>query len=287
LKPPSFEYVAPVTIDGALAELARHGGEARPLGGGQSLVPLLNFRLAGPAVLVDLARIPGLTGIAIAPASIAIGAMTPTARLLDADMRAAAPLLAAAARLVGHPQIRSRGTVGGSVAHADPAAELPAAAVLTGATVRLASPSGHREVAAGDFFHDLFTTACEWDELVIGVTVPRLPAAAGWGFREFARRPGDFALAGAGVVLTLADEAVASVTIVAFGVGPVPIRVPAAEAALLGRTPTAGAVAEARAALAAAIAPGDSVHGSPAYRRRVAGVLLERAIGDALRRAGA
>ena len=283
MKPPAFEYVAPSTIDGALAELSRYDGEARPLAGGQSLVPLLNFRLAGPAVLVDLRRIPALAGVTIDESSILVGAMTPTARLLEADVRAGSPLLAAAARLVGHPQIRSRGTVGGSIAHADPAAELPAVALLCGATVHLAGPSGRRELGAAEFFRDLFTTACAWDEIVVGVTFPLLAAGAGWGFRELARRPGDFALAGVATTLTLWDGAVDDIAIVAFGVGSTPVRAPAAEAALRGRGPTAEAMSEARLALEEAISPGDSLHGSGAYRRRVTGVLLERALGDALR----
>jgi carbon-monoxide dehydrogenase medium subunit len=285
VKPPRFDYTAPSTLGEALGDLSAGDGDARPLGGGQSLVPLMNFRLGQPGALVDLGRIPELVGVSVDGAAITVGAMTPTARLLATEVAAASPVLAAAARLVGHPQIRSRGTVGGSIAHADPAAELPAVAVLTEAAIEITGPRGRREVAAEEFFEGLFATACDWDELVTAVRFPRLADRTGWGFREFARRPGDFALAGVGVTLTLAGDAVASIAVVAFGVGATPVRARAAEDALRGQVPTAAVVAQSRAALTAAIDPGDTLHGSGAYRRRITGVLFERAIGDALRTA--
>lgn len=289
MKPPRFEYTAPASLDAALSEVAKGDGDARPLAGGQSLVPLMNFRLATPDVVVDLGRIPELEGVSFDGSSITVGAMTPTARLVAGDVAARSPVLAAAAQLVGHPQIRSRGTVGGSIAHADPAAELPAVALLAGATVEIAGPRGGREVAAEDFFEGLFATRCDWDELVVAIRFPQLAVGTGWGFREFARRPGDFALAGVGATLTLAGDVIAAVEAVAFGVGPTPVRARTAEAALRDQIPSAAVVAEASAALMSAIDPGDTLHGSGEYRRRITGVLFERAIGDALRtvRAGA
>ena len=274
MKPPAFDYVAPASLDEALSALTAGDGNARPLAGGQSLIPVLNFRLGAPDVLVDLGRIPELVGVD----GEVVAAMTPTARLL-----AAQPVLAAAARLVGHPQIRSRGTVGGSIAHADPAAELPAVAVLTGATVELTSLRGRRSVAAEDFFLGLFETVCEWDELVTAVRFPGLPETARWGFREFARRPGDFALAGIGTTVELDGNTIAAVRVVAFGVTPTPLRMRAAEESLAGREPTGSVLAEARTALTEALDPADTPHGSGSYRRHVAGVLFERALADALR----
>lgn len=287
MKPPRFDYSAPATLEQALAELADGDGEARPLAGGQSLVPLLNFRLGAPGKLVDLGAIAELTGVAIEPERIVVAAMTPTARLVEPDVAAASPLLAAAARQVGHPQIRSRGTVGGSIAHADPAAELPAIAVLCGATVELTGPRGRRDVAAADFFQGVFSTACEWHELVTAVRFPRLAPGTGWGFVEFARRPGDFALAGIGVTATSAGEEIEDVAVVAFGLGPSPVRGHAAEEALRGRAPTPDVFAAAGTALAAELDPADTLHGSREYGLRLAGVLLGRALADALKTPGA
>jgi carbon-monoxide dehydrogenase medium subunit len=282
MKPPRFEYSAPATLAEALSAIVEGEGEARPLAGGQSLIPLLNFRLAAPATLVDLGRLPELVGIAVDDSKVAVGAMTPTARLQEARVAAAAPLIAAAARLVGHPQIRHRGTVGGSIAHADPAAELPAVAVLIDAEIEIQGPRGRRVVAAEDFFAGLFTTACDWDELVTAVRFPLLADGTGWGFREFARRPGDFAIAGVGLTASLRDGVVDGIRAVAFGVGGVPIRARGAEEALRGRPPTSEVVGEAAAALTREIEPADTLHGSGEYRRHVAGVLFERALEDAL-----
>lgn len=286
MKPPAFDYVAPTTVDDAIAEISKHDGEARPLGGGQSLVPMLNFRLAAPAVLVDLGRIPTLAGVSITPSHVRIAAMTPTARLLQHDVELASPVLTAAARLVAHPQIRSRGTVGGSIAHADPAAELPAVALLTGASVHLAGPGGEREVQADAFFKGMFTTACEWDEIVVGIDFPLVNTGAGWGFREFVRVAGGFAIVGVGTMLTLQDGSVSSIVIVVFGVGATPLRVSGAESTLLSQLPSATAVSDARHVLEEEIVPIDSINGSPGYKRHVAGVLFEKAVGDALARTG-
>jgi carbon-monoxide dehydrogenase medium subunit len=282
VKPPRFEYQAPASLDEALGLLTEHQGEARPLAGGQSLLPLLNFRLAQPSALIDLNRIPSLAGIATDGPSLSVGAMTRTAQLITEDIARTYPILAAAARLVGHPQIRARGTVGGSLAHADPAAELPAVALLLDATVRLQGPGGRRDVRAVDFFEGLFSTACAWDELVAGVLFPPIARDTGWGFREFARRPGDFALAGVGTLLALEGGVIASIRIVAFGVGVVPLRANAAEGVLLQNSPDVDVLAAARDAIAEEVAPSGSLHGSSDYRRHLTGVLLERSVEDAL-----
>lgn len=282
MKPPLFDYRAPTSVAEAVGLLAELGPDARPLAGGQSLVPLLNFRLARPGALVDLNRIPSLQELTVGPRSVEVGAMVRTARLVADNVATASPLLAAAARLVGHPQIRTRGTVGGSIAHADPAAELPAAALLLGATVRLEGPRGRRDIAAADFFHGLLWTACEPDELVVAVSFPRLEPGTGWSFVEFSRRPGDFALAGVGVTLTVDGSRLASVSVVAFGVGGTPVRAERAEAALVGRPVNASSLAAASEAIVDEVAPSDSLHGSSAYRRHLTGVLLERAVREAV-----
>lgn len=201
-------------------------------------------------------------------------------------MEAACPVLSAAARLVAHPQIRNRGTVGGSIANADPAAELPAVALLTGASIRLAGPSRERTVTASSFFKGMFTTACAFDEIVAGVDFPLTRREAGWGFIEFARRPGDFALAGVGALLELQDGVVCSSVVVVFGVGPTAVRSASAEKALLGNSPSAKTLSAARRALEEEILSDDTVLGSGAYRRRIAGALFERVIADAVSRAG-
>jgi carbon-monoxide dehydrogenase medium subunit len=280
MKPPAFDYVAPSTTSEAIATLVRHAGEARPLSGGQSLVPMLNFRLIAPEVLVDLTRIDGMSSIEITRDTVQVGATTRTARLLDSAVANALPLLSTAARLVAHPQIRSRGTVGGSIANADPAAELPAVALLTGASIRIEGPDGVRAVPAADFFKGMFTTACGFDEIVVGIDFPRPPKGAGWGFREFARRPGDFALAGVGALLLLERDMIAKATIVVFGVGGRPVRALAAERSLVGADRSA--IPNARAALETDLDPDDTMFGSAAYKRHISGELFERVVADAI-----
>lgn len=284
MKPPVFAYRAPENVAEAVSLLSELGADARPLAGGQSLVPLLNFRLARPSTLVDLGRITSLRELAIGPSSVEVGAMVRTARLLAPEVVAASPVLAAAAKMVGHPQIRSRGTVGGSIAHADPAAELPAVALLLGATIQLEGPNGRRDVDAEAFFRGVFWTACEADELVVRIVFPRFDRGTGWGFEEFSRRPGDFALAGVGVVLTLGDGAIVFARVVAFG-SSTPVRAERTEVVLLGRTVDAESIAAAREAIADEVEASDSLHGSAEYRRYLTGVLLERAVKAAVSRA--
>lgn len=282
MKPPIFDYVAPTTVAEAVAELARHGGEALPLAGGQSLIPMLNFRLLAPAMLVDLRRIAELSAVDIGPSRLFVGAMTRMARLLEPDIAAACPALAGAVRNVAHPQIRSRGTIGGSISNADPAAELPAVAILTGASMHLAGPDGSRTVDARDYFHGLFATACEWNEILVGVTFPVFPAGLGWGFREYARRPGDFAVAGVGILAMLQGQSFSSISVVSFGVGASATLMSATERACLGKSADQQTLKAARHVFDAELDAEGSAFASADFKRRVAGVLFEQALNEAV-----
>ena len=249
MKPPAFEYAAPRTVAEAAALLRASDGEAKLLAGGQSLMPLLAMRLARPSLLVDLGRIEELDYVREDAGSIAIGAMTTKTTVeRSALVRTRQPLLFDATRLIAHPQIRNRGTVGGSMAQADPAAEYPAAALALGATLRLASEGGERSVPAADFFLSALTTAIEPAEILTEVRVPMLAPNTGWSVLEIARRHGDFALAGTIVTLSARGRRIASARIVLFGVAPVPVRVRAGEAALVGEKPGAAAFERAGAA---------------------------------------
>jgi CO/xanthine dehydrogenase FAD-binding subunit len=226
VKPPPFDYVAPATLDEALGML---DDESRPLAGGQSLIPLLNFRLARPARLVDLGRLDALAGLGQSNGELRIGALTRQATLERSELIAERwPLLAQAVRHVGHPQIRNRGTVGGSVAHADPAAELPVALTALDARFHVRSVRGERTLAAGELFAGPLTTALEPDELLVEISVPPLPEASRTAFVEYARTHGDFALAGAAVVSSSERWAIAL-----LGAGSTPLRAAHAETALL------------------------------------------------------
>jgi carbon-monoxide dehydrogenase medium subunit len=285
MKPPPFDYLAPASIDEALTELTHGGSDAKLLAGGQSLIPLLNFRLAQPSLLIDLNRIPALAYIAPSPDGVALGAMTRQATVeRDHALASVQPLLTEAIGWVGHPAIRSRGTLGGSLAHADPAAELPAVAVCLGAELTLRSPRGQRAVTAEQFYTGYLTSVLEPDELLIEIWLPSLPPRTGQAWVEFARRHGDFALVGVAVSLTLdPDLRIEAARVVLAGVGGTPERSLEAEAALPGGQ-AERAVAAARAA-GASITPPADLHASSAYRARLAQVLTERAIGLAYERA--
>lgn len=281
MKPAPFRYVRPATLDEAVLLLAGAGGEAKLLAGGQSLVPMLNMRLARPALLVDLNAIAGLDGIrTLSGGGLAVGALVRHADLAASPaVRADAPLLAEAARHVGHVAIRNRGTLGGSLAHADPAAELPAAAVALEARLVLRGPRGSREVPATEFFRGLMATALAPDEILTEVLVP--PPGPGWAFAEVARRPGDFALAGIAAVLELAPgerRRITGARMVGFGVGGAPVRLRGAEDSLAGQVLDAGAAARAGTAAGESCDPPGDIHGSAEYRRHLAGVLTEDAV---------
>jgi carbon-monoxide dehydrogenase medium subunit len=278
MKPAPFSYHRPASLDETWALLEREP-DARVLAGGQSLVPALNMRLATPAALVDINRLPGLDAIRVGPAGLAIGALCrqETARGSPLVAREA-PLLAQALPHVGHLAIRTRGTVGGSVALADPAAELPACLVALDAVVRVASRRGTREVAAGDFFRGVYTTALEPGELVVEVVIPPRRPGARDAFLELSRRHGDYALVGLAVHADLTAGAVDDLRIVCCGVGSTPVRARGAEAALRGRRPDAAAVQAAQEALGGELDPPADVHASAALRRHLARVLLARAL---------
>ena len=288
MKPPPFEYHAPASLDEALALLAQHGDEAKALAGGQSLIPVLNFRLARPSVLVDLNRIGELAGIE-ANGTLRIGAMTrQRAAERSAEVAGLAPLLREALFSVAHPQIRTRGTVGGSLAHADPAAELPAVMLALEARFRLRRASAERTLAAAEFFTGLFTTALALDELLVGIDIPAPPARSGSAFVEVARRHGDFALVGVAAMVSLdASGAFSEARLAYVNAGPGPFRSARAEAVLRGQRPDAELFRAAAEAAHGDARPASDVHASADYRRQLVRVLTERALARASERAAA
>jgi len=284
MKPAPFAYVAPAGLAEALTLVREYGSEGKVLAGGQSLVPLLAMRLARPAVLIDLNRVRRLDYIR-AGAEIRIGAMTRqrTAELSPV-VRRRLPLLAEALSYVGHPQIRNRGTIGGTLAHADPSAELPAVLAALDGRVVLRSHRGTRTLGPDEFFLSYLTTALEPDELLVEVRLP-VHNRMGSAFVEIARRHGDYALVGVAALLEMTGSRVAQARLVFTGVGAVPVRIPELEQALAGRALDDAALAEAGRIASARLDPEGDIHASAAYRREVAGVLAERALRLAAERA--
>lgn len=290
MKPAPFEYYEPDTVDEAVALLEAHPFEAKALAGGQSLVPAMNFRLAMPAILVDLNRLPELDTIAVAPdGTLRIGAMT-RQRAVERSpiVTARAPLLQEAMPHIAHPQIRNRGTVGGSLAHADPSAELPALMVALEARIACQGSRGTRWVPAREFFVGLFATALEPGELLVDIAIPPPTAGTGWAFEEVARRHGDFALAGAAAVVTIDEGGVCgSARVVLFGVGEGPVVAAQATAGLPGRRLDEAAILDAGGRVAGDIDPPSDLHASSAYRRQLCRVLVQRTLARAATRAAA
>lgn len=291
MKPPPFKYYAPTSLAEALTRLAEHGGEAKALAGGQSLIPTMNFRLAQPEALVDLNHIPELSYIR--PSSdggLAIGAMTRHRQVeRSALIKERAPLIYETMPFIAHPQIRNRGTFGGSLAHADPAAELPAVTTVLDARFVIQSKRGKREVPAQEFFVDLFTTSLEPEELLVEVILPPQPARTGYAFREVSRRHGDYALVGAAASVTL-DRAgqCESARLVYFSVGPGPVEAVQASALLTGQALTPAAIeAAAETAASADIDPSGDIHASAGYRRHLAKVLARQVLEEAGKQAKA
>jgi carbon-monoxide dehydrogenase medium subunit len=286
MKPPPFEYFAAESVEEALEVLSVHGDEAKALAGGQSLIPLLNFRLARPTVIVDLNRIHEIARLTPLPnGGIAVGAM---ARQRDAErsplISARAPLVTEAMPYVAHPQIRNRGTFGGSIAHADPAAELPAVALALDAKFSITSRErGDRWVDAADFFVGPLTTVMRSDELLTEVELPPLPAGAGWGFVEVARRHGDYALMGVAAVVAINSAGECShVRLTFVNAGGTPLRGRAAEQLIIGQQPDEELFrAAGETAATSDIDPVGDVHATPAYRRQLARVLTVRALEQA------
>jgi carbon-monoxide dehydrogenase medium subunit len=280
MKPAPFEYHRPASLAETFDLLDRYGDDGRILAGGQSLVPALNLRLAAPRAVIDINRVPDLDAIRVTPEGLVIGALVRQEALERSPLiREHAPLIAAAMPHVGHSAIRARGTIGGSLALADPAAELPACAVALGATIRAGRRGGTRDIAADDFFRGVYTTALAPGEIVTGILVPRPAAGWRWGFEELARRHGDFALAGLAAGARLETGVLAEVRLVFFGVGIRPVRARRAEAALAGCRADADTLAAAGRALDDDLDPPGDVHGSPALRRHLARVLLARVVG--------
>jgi CO/xanthine dehydrogenase FAD-binding subunit len=286
MKPAAFDYVVAESIEAAVAALAAANGEAKILAGGQSLVPMLNFRLLRPAILVDINRIPDLAFIEETADAIIVGALTRHHRLETSPLIARhLPVVAEALRHVAHLAIRNRGTIGGSLSHADPAAELPMLALLLDATFHVASRAGPRTVAAGDFFFGALTVDLAPNELLTRIVLPKLPAATGWGFAEVARRSGDFALAAVAATLTLRDGAIGEARIAMTGVDETAKRASEAEALLAGGTLTPDLIETTVAAVRTNVNPPADLHASADYRRHLVGVLAGRALTDAWRRA--
>ncbi len=279
MKLPPFEYACPATINEAVALLANHGGEAKPLAGGQSLMPMMAFRIAQPSLLVDLRKLPGLKEIKIGADGVRLGALVRWRDILD-DKRlsAAHPLLQEAISHVAHYQIRNRGTVGGSCAHADPASEMPGIAQTCEATFSAIGKAGARTIKAADFFQGALTTALKPDEIVTEIHLPAWPAARRYGFQEFARRRGDFAMAGVALYYDLDGGKAKNAHIGVFGVGDCQRRLPKAEAALNGHTVDEALAVKVGEAAAAEVEPQEDIHASSAYRRALAGTLTERAL---------
>ena len=289
MKPAAFRYHSPQGLAEALELLAEYGDEAKPLAGGQSLVPMLALRLARFDHLIDLNSVDGLAGVEHTGDGLRIGAMTRQADVGGDPMVAThAPLLAMATPHIGHFQIRNRGTLGGSVAHADPSAEYPTVAAALDAQLEVASTRGTRLVEAASFFQGAFATALDDDELLVAVRFPAWDGASGFAFAEVARREGDFALVGAAVGLGVDPAAVIRRASVALlGVGGAPVRATEAEAALIGRSADGDRLNEdeiGRLALAGTEPTGDT-HASASYRRRVGAVIVARTVAEAARRA--
>ncbi len=289
MKPAPFDYEAPASLDAALDLLARHGGDAKILAGGQSLIPVMNFRLAEPALLVDVNRVTELDFIRQdADGTLRIGALTRQRRLeRDPLVKTAAPLLHEAVPFIAHPQIRNRGTFGGSLAHADPAAELPALAVALGARLRLRRKDGDRWVDADGFFAGLFTTALEPDEILAEAAVPPSPPRTGWAFLEIARRHGDYAQAGVAARVTLDDAGrCREARLVYLSAGDAPVQAREAARLLAGEELSEAAIeAAAQKASRDEIRPSGDVHATPDFKRHLARVLTRRALRRAAARA--
>lgn len=288
MKPASFDYIAADSLDIAVAALADAGADAKIIAGGQSLVPMLNFRLLRPSILVDINRIAGLAFIAETDNDIRVGALTRHHQLETSPVIARhLPVLSCAMTHVAHLAIRNRGTIGGSLSHGDPAAELPMLALLLEAELHIASVSGMRTVAARDFFLDALTVDLAGGDIVTEIALPKLPPQTGWGFEEVARRHGDFALAAVAVTLTVSNGAIAQARIALTGVGSTALRAAAAEALLVGHPLEPELTSRVIDALRATIEPETDLHASADYRRHLAGVLAGRTLAAAWRRATA
>ena len=282
MKPPRFEYLRPADLDGALAALSQNNGETKILAGGQSLVPMMNLRLVAPKRLVDINRIPGLDRIAVEGDRLVIGALARHTDVLTSPIVGQyAPLVIAAYRHVAHPPIRNRGTIGGNLAHADPASELPAVMLALDAEIVLRSRNGERQVPAERFFLGTFETAARADELLTTIRIPLAAGATRWGFEETSQRRGDFALVAVAATFAVNGGRCANARLAYAGVTDHAMRISAAEAALDGQSPGDVPFEQAAAKAAEAVDPPEDVHADAAYRRDLVRVLTRRALGAA------
>ena len=290
MKPAPFEYYTPTTVEEALSHLVEHGDDAKVLAGGQSLIPMMNFRLVQPSVLVDLNNIPELSYIRpVENGGLRLGAMTRHHQVeIDQLVAERAPLLHETMPKIAYSQIRSRGTFGGSVSHADPSAELASVSVALGGSFRLRSQNGERWVPANEFFVGLFTTVLESGELLVEVALPSMPIRSGWSLMEVARRPHDFALIGVAAVVSLDENNLCQQAQMVFlSAGDVPMVAHKAIESLTGQAP-APKVIQAAAEIAASedIDPSSDIHATAEFRRHLANVLARRALEQAFKRAG-
>ena len=282
MKLPPFDYACPTTLPEAIQLLASND-DAKAIAGGQSLVPMLAFRLSQPSLLVDLRKLADLRGIRISDAGVTLGAMVRWRDIEDDErLETAHPLLKAAISHVAHYQIRNRGTVGGSIAHADPAAEMPGIAMTCDAEIAVVGKSGAHVIQAADYFQGALTTALTTDEIIVEIRLPAWPAGRRWGFQEFARRRGDFAMAAAAVFYDQDERGKArNAHVGVIGVGDRPLRLTAVEDVLNGESIDEATIAKADAATSAAVEPQDDIHASAAYRRSLVGTMVERALKSA------
>jgi CO/xanthine dehydrogenase FAD-binding subunit len=287
MKPAPFKYIAATSLEHALSLKAQYGDEAKFLAGGQSLIPTMNFRLARPAVLIDINEIAGLAGIHPSTGPTRVGPLTRYRALQrDAAFTGSFPLIAEALPHIAHPQIRNRGTIGGNLSHADPASELPAIAVALGARFRLQSAKQQRWVEASNFFVGALTTALKPDEMLVEIELPLAKPRTGSCFMEIARRRGDFAIAGVAAMVTIGDrQECTEVRLTFCGVGETPVDASSAAVSLIGHVATEAALRDISASVQRMIDPGGSVQATADYQRHIAGVLAERALQTAYQRA--
>ena len=286
MKPAAFDYVAPESLEAAVQALVSAAGDGKVMAGGQSLMPLLNFRMARPSIIVDLMRIPGLSSIQLKGDTVAIGALTRHADLEFSDLiKTKLPVMAAAMPHVAHLAIRNRGTIGGSLSHADPAAELPMLAVFYAATIKAQGSNGRREIPAEEFLVSALTNCLEPEEIVFEIDFPVLKGHTGWAFEEVARRFGDFALASIAVSFALDEGRVANTRVAAMGIADTPLRLRKAEDALNGSHGSAEDAGRFSEAVRASVSPSDDIHASAEYRKHLIGALAERAAAVAWSRA--
>ena len=286
MKPVSFDYFAPTTVNEAVALLEEHGDDAKILAGGQSLVPMMNFRLVRPTCLVDINHIRDLAYIHEKDDRLHIGAITRHRDLETSTLvQQSNGLLFEGVQLIGHTAIRTRGTVGGSIIHADPTAELPAILAALDGEVRLIGPNGQRTISWRDLFVTFFTTVIEPVEICDEIIIPRLPSSAGWAFEEFTRRHGDFAVAGvAAVIVADNNDCCTDARLAITGTAPTPIRATQAESFLVGKSLTQTTLDEAGRLVATEVEPESDVHATANYRQHLAGALTTRALQRAVER---